>query len=174
MQPIVTLSKPLAVAAMLALLGILYGFTLGANFGANEDNIKAAMEESGRAVLATTYGGDEDKLNGVLRQSWTSLQRAHLHGGAIGTAALACILALALLCRGGLLVNLSALAFGVGGVLYPFHFGMAAFAAPGLGSMDAAKKSVEWLAVPGAGGALIGLLGTMVCVARAAFFQRRT
>ena len=137
MNPTLTLPRPLAIAALLAFLGILYGFTLGAQFGANEDRIKAAMEESGRAVLATVYAGDEERMMGVVGRSWTYLQRAHLHGGAIGTAALASILALALLCRGGLVVNLSGLAFGFGALVYPFFWGMAAFRAPGLGGTDA-------------------------------------
>ena len=174
MNPTLTLPRPLAIAALLAFLGILYGFTLGAQFGANEDRIKAAMEESGRAVLATVYAGDEERMMGVVGRSWTYLQRAHLHGGAIGTAALASILALALLCRGGLVVNLSGLAFGFGALVYPFFWGMAAFRAPGLGGTDAAKASLQWLAVPGAAGALLGLVGTIVCVARDTLFRPRT
>jgi limonene-1,2-epoxide hydrolase len=79
------------------------------------------------------YGGDVEKKDAVLARSWTYLQRAHLHGGAIGTAALASILALALVCRAGMLANLSALAFGLGAILYPLFWLMAAFRAPELG-----------------------------------------
>jgi hypothetical protein len=167
------LNRTMTIGAVGAMLGILLGFFLGGAFGAREDAIKARLDAWGTAVLATVYGGDVEKKDAVLARSWVYLQRAHLHGGAIGTAALASILALALVCRAGLLANLSALAFGLGAILYPLFWLMAAFRAPGMGGTGPAKESLQWLAVPGAGAAIAGALGTLLCIVQAGFGSAR-
>jgi len=167
------LNRPMTIGAIFAMLGILLGFSLGGAFGAREDAIKAKLDASGTAVLATVYGGDVEKKDAVVGRSWAYLQRAHLHGGAIGTAALASILALALVCRAGMLANLSALAIGLGAILYPLFWLMAAFRAPELGGTGAAKESLQWLAVPGAGLAITGAVGTLLSIVRAGFGSAR-
>jgi hypothetical protein len=167
------LNRPMTIGACFALLGILLGFTLGGAFGAAEDTIKGKLDACGTAVLATVYGGDVERKDAVVGRAWTYLQRAHLHGGAIGTAALASILALGLVCRAGALANLSALAFGLGALLYPLFWMLAAFRAPELGGTGPAKESLQWLAVPGAGLSILGALGTLLAVVQAGFGRTR-
>jgi hypothetical protein len=149
---------------LLALTAILFGFVLGGAFGAFEDVVKGRLEASGNAALATVYQGDEAAKDAVVSKSWEYLKRAHMHGGAIGAAALASIAILLLTTRLGPIARASAPAFGAGAVIYSFFWLAAGFTAPGMGSTGAAKKALEWLAIPGAGLAILGLVGTMVAV----------
>ncbi len=142
-------------------------------FGAAEETIKGRRDRCGTAVLATVYAGDVEKKDAVVGRAWSYLQRAHLHGGAIGTAALASILALALVCRAGMLASISALAFGLGALIYPLFWLMAAFRAPEMGGTGPAKESLQWLAVPSAGLAILGALGTLLAVVQAGFGSKR-
>ncbi len=149
---------------LLALTAILFGFGLGGAFGAIEPTIKGRLAASADAVLETTYGGDVAARDAVVSKSWDYLKRAHMHGGAIGTAALASIAILLLTTRVGRIAQVSAVAFGAGALIYAFFWLAAGFTAPGMGSTGAAKKALEWLAIPGAGLAIIGVIGTMVAV----------
>jgi len=158
--------KPLAPGAILALLSILLGFGLGGAFGANEEGIKGKLESSADAVLESVYGGDSERRDAVVSKSWSYLKRAHMHGGAIGTAALASIILLGLMGGRGLLERASAVAFGAGAILYSSFWLAAGFSAPGLGSTGAAKESLEFMAVPGAGLCLLGLLGTLTATVK--------
>ncbi len=164
--PVSNIPKSMAVALLLSLTAILFGFGLGGVFGAAEDSIKGTLKDSGAAVLDTTYKGDKAAMDAVVSKSWSYMKRAHLHGGAIGTASLASILALLLLARRDKLAQGSALAFGLGGLLYGVFWMAAGFMAPGLGSTDAAKEALRFLAIPGAGLSILGLLGTLVAIAR--------
>ncbi len=101
------------------------------------------------------------QMNAVANKSWTYLQRAHLHGGAIGTTALSCILLMALIGKSGRVEKTITTAFGAGAVLYTLFWMLAAFKAPGLGSTGAAKESLNFIAIPGAGFCILGLLGTI-------------
>lgn len=165
-------ARPLAAGLLLALTTILFGFSLGGAFGAVEAPIKKRLETSGNAVLDTVYKGDVSAKDAVVKKSWEYLQRAHLHGGAIGTAAAVAILALILLCPPRPLEKASALAFGAGGLLYSAFWLFAGLKAPGMGSTGLAKESLSYMAVPGAGLCLLGLLGTITCVAKAALAPR--
>ncbi|PIR19306.1 MAG: hypothetical protein COV48_02705 [Elusimicrobia bacterium CG11_big_fil_rev_8_21_14_0_20_64_6] len=169
--PIPSVPKPIAVGVCLALSAILFGFILGGAFGAVEGPIRRHLDDSGTAVLETVYKGDVAAKDAVTRKSWSYLHRAHLHGGAIGTAALASILALVLLCPLGLLAQSSAVAFGAGALLYSLFWLVAGFMAPGLGSTDAAKETLSFMAIPGAGLAILGVCGTIVCVVKSCFLK---
>ena len=153
--------QPFACGILLALISILLGFGLGGIFGAAENSIKANLKESAESVLETVYKGNTAKMNAVANKSWTYLQRAHLHGGAIGTTALSCILLLALIGKSGRMEKIVSTAFGAGAVIYPMFWMLAAFKAPGMGSTDAAKESLNFIAIPGAGLCILGLLGTI-------------
>jgi hypothetical protein len=50
---------------------------------------------------------------------------------------------------------------------------MAAFRAPELGGTGAAKESLQWLAVPGAGLSILGAVGTLLSIVRAGFGSAR-
>jgi hypothetical protein len=158
--------RALAPGVILALLAILFGFSLGGAFGAAEDVIKSQLRSSADSVLDTVYGGDEQKSDAVVSKSWSYLKRAHLHGGGIGSAALSCIVLLALLGPPGLVQKISAGAFGAGALLYPAFWLAAGFTAPVIGSTDVAKEALRFLAVPGAGLCLLGLCGTLYSALR--------
>lgn len=161
--------RALAPGAILALLAILFGFGMGGAFGAAEDSLKGGLRASADAVFETVYAGDAAKRDAVVKKSWSYMKRAHLHGGAIGGAALASVLLLALLGSPGWLEKLSALAFGAGALLYAIFWLAAGMTAPGLGSTHDAKEALGWLAIPGSGLAMLGLIGTTVSLLRSVF-----
>lgn len=161
---VIPIPASIRAGALLALTAILLGFVLGGAFGAFEDVVKGRLEASGNAALATAYNGDVAAKDRVVSKSWEYLKRAHLHGGAIGAAALGSIAILLLTTRLGPIARLSAPAFGAGALIYSIFWLVAGFAAPGMGSTGAAKEAFKWLAVPGAGLAILGVVGTMVAV----------
>ena len=84
---VVVIPRSMAVGVCLALLAILLGFVMGGVFGAVESSIKKHLDDAGAAVLHTVYQGDVAAKDAVVKKSWDYLKRAHLHGGAIGSAA---------------------------------------------------------------------------------------
>jgi len=170
MTPLVRdVPTPVTAGILLALTAVLLGFGLGGLFGAFEDPIMKRLDDSGTAVLETAYKGDPEAKEAVVKKSWTYLKRAHMHGGAIGAAALSASLLLVLMTRLDLLAQLSSASFGAGALVYSVFWLLAGFMAPGLGSTGAAKKALEFVAIPGAGLSILGLLGTIVCVLRERF-----
>ena len=159
----------IAAGACLSLLAILFGFVLGGAFGAIESSIKKRLDDSGAAVLQSVYKGNVAAKDAVVKKSWEYLQRAHLHGGAIGTAAIASITTIILLCRLGLVAQLSALSFGSGALLYSLFWLLAGLTAPGIGSISVAKESLSFIAIPGAGLSILGLCGTIFSVVKTCF-----
>lgn len=153
-----------------AFLSILFGFGMGGTFGAFEESLKAGLKSDADAVLDSVYKNDQVKLKANLDKAWTYYKRAHLHGGAMGTTALAAILAMAA-CGAGPrgLRSLAALGLGLGSLGYALFWLLAGMRAPGLGSTGAAKESLEWLAIPCAGMALLGLILALVLVMRSLF-----
>jgi len=158
--------KPLLPGAILALVSILFGFLLGGLFGAVEGTIKGQLSASADAVIDTVYEGDEARRDKIVAKSWSYLKRAHLHGGAIGTAALAAIVLLGLMGGVGTLERVSSFALGGGALLYAVFWLIAGFMAPGLGSTSEAKEALNFLAIPGAGLCLLGLAGTLLSTIR--------
>ena len=167
---VVIIPRSMAVGVCLALLAILLGFVMGGVFGAVESSIKKHLDDAGGAVLHTVYQGDVAAKDAVVKKSWDYLKRAHLHGGAIGSAALGSILALILLCRLGLVAKVSAVAFGAGALIYSLYWLFAGLLAPGLGSTGVAKETLSIVAIPGAGLCLLGLAGTIFSVVKTCFF----
>ncbi len=166
LQPV---PKLVSLGVCLSLLSVLFGFSIGSLFGIVESQIKSYLDDSGTAVLESTYQGDVEKKDAVVKKSFDYLKRAHLHGGGIGAASLASIAIMILLCRLGRIAQISAVSFGAGALIYSFGWLCAGLLAPGLGSTDAAKAAVELIAAPGAGLCLLGATGTLVSVARDLF-----
>ena len=160
---------PMRAGLLLALLAILYGFGLGAGFGAAEDSIKQGLRDDAAAVLADKYGGDEAKAKKVTDKSWAYFKRAHLHSGCLGTAGVVLILLLSFAGGGARVNGLVAFALGLGALGYGSYWMFAGMRAPGMGSTGAAKESLAWLAIPSSGLCILGLLAVIVLVARAAF-----
>ncbi len=147
----------------LAALTILLGFSLGGVFGAFEDSLKSDLTERAKTAPAEVYAGDAVRMKAVTDKSFNYYKRSHLHGGAIGAAALGLMLLLALLRRPNAMVRQAcSLALGAGGFGYSLFWMLAARAAPSLGSTDAAKESLGWLAIPSAGLLLLGLTAVLV------------
>ena len=156
-----------------ALLAIAFGFTMGALFGAFEPDLKGHLEAEGKAVLAEKYGGDAAKLKAVLDKSWIYYQRAHLHGGGIGAVALGLCLLLAVLPAPlGRAHALAGLCAGLGALGYAVYWLLAGLRAPGLGGTGQAKESLQWLAIPTSGLAIVGLFLTLSLTLRALFGRR--
>ena len=86
--------RALSVGVVFALLTVLFGFGLGGVFGAFEDGLKRYLREQAAGVAAEVYAGDPGKRDKVVKKAWAYFKRAHLHGGGIGSAALAMILLL--------------------------------------------------------------------------------
>lgn len=156
----------------IAVLTVLFGFAMGGIFGFNEDIIKDRLAASAAAVTATAYQGDAAAAEPVVAKSWTYMQRAHLHGGAIGTAAIGMIVVLLLVGTTARAVRVLSLALGLGGLGYSIFWMWAGFIAPGLGSTGAAKESLRWLAMPSAGAVMLATGAVAVLCVRAAWTRR--
>ena len=172
------LPSPTALRAALpglavAVLTILFGFAMGGVFGLNEDIIKDRLAGSAAAVTATVYHGDAAAAEPVVAKSWAYMQRAHLHGGAIGTAAVGMIVVLLLIGATPRVTRVLALALGIGGLGYSLFWLWAGFLAPGLGSTGAAKESLRWLAMPSAGAVMLATAAVAFLCIRAVVRGRR-
>ena len=76
-----------------AVATLLFGYGMGVVFGLNEDLIKSRLADAAAAVSATVYNDDPAAAKAVLDKSWAYMQRAHLHAGGLGAAALGLTLA---------------------------------------------------------------------------------
>jgi hypothetical protein len=149
----------------LAVFTVLFGFVMGGVFGLNEDLIKERLAASAAAVTASVYGGDVAAAQPVIAKSWDYMQRAHLHGGAIGTAAISMIVVMLLIGAPLRMIRILGLALGLGALGYSVFWMWAGFLAPGLGSTGAAKESLRWLAMPSAGAVMLATAGVAaLCV----------
>ena len=153
------------LAVMLCLLTLAFGFGLGAAFGAAEDSLKGYLQSQGEAALATAYAGDVAAMDKVVARSWTYFKRAHLHANGLGTSGLVLVLLVAAL--PGVKFRwrwVTATALGLGGLVYSVYWLLAGLIAPGMGSTGAAKESLDFVAIPGSGLCILGLVSVMVMV----------
>jgi hypothetical protein len=110
----------------------------------------------------------------VTDKAWAYFKRSHLHGGAIGSAALMLSLLLSFCERTNRLVRgLASAALGAGALGYSLFWLLAALRAPGLGGTGAAKDSLQWLAVAAASLTVVGLITVLALFVRDAFVLRR-
>jgi hypothetical protein len=151
-----------------AVFAVLFGFAMGGIFGLNEDVIKDRLAASAGAVTATVYQGDASAAEPVVAKSWEYMQRAHLHGGGIGTAAIGLIVVMLLIGTSPRTTRLLSLALGLGALGYSVFWMWAGFIAPGLGSTGAAKESLRWLAMPSSGAVMLATAAVAILCVRAA------
>lgn len=136
---------------MLATCTLLLGFGLGVVFGLNEEAITSRLAASAAAAAPAVYDGDAALMKTVLAKSWAYMQRAHLHAGSLGTAAIALTL---LTVAAGIRPRFSraiSLGLGAGGLGYSIFWVWAGARAPAMGSTGLAKESLAWLAIPSSG-----------------------
>jgi hypothetical protein len=165
--------RSMRVGIILASLSIAHGFGLGGVFGAFEKNIKDHLKAEAEAVADSVYHGDAAAMKKVTDKSWSYFKRAHMHGAAIGTAALALSLMMIFLVgTHRTICGVISAALGAGALGYSLFWLMAALRAPGMGSTGAAKESLQWLAVPAAGLAIVGLLAALVLFVGETFVRR--
>jgi hypothetical protein len=143
--------RPALAGMLFAVLTLLFGFGLGVIFGANEGAIKDRLKASALEVRTSVYHDDDVALKAALDKSWVYVQRAHLHAGGLGAAAVALILVAMLLGGPATLTRAVSLGLGAGGLGYSAFWLIAAFRLPGVGSSAAAKESLAWLALPSSG-----------------------
>lgn len=157
LQQVASHMQPVLPGLLAALCTLLFGFILGIVFGLNEDIIKSRLATSGEAARTEFYS-DSESLDKVLAKSWVYMQRAHLHAGSLGTAAIAMILLVVFLKIPAVVRMAISLALGLGGLGYSVYWLWAGFRAPGLGGTDASKESLSWLAIPSSGAIVLGTL----------------
>ncbi len=167
MQDALESLRPLRFGIVLALLTLVFGFALGAAFGAIEGDMKGYLDAEGRAVLASVYGGDANALKSVTDKAWVYFQRAHLHANGLGTTSLVLMLLLAALPAGPRTKGATSIALGLGAFGYSLYWLLAGLRAPALGSTGAAKATLEWLAIPSSALCSLGLLAVLFLSVRA-------
>jgi hypothetical protein len=161
-RPFLSNLRTTAVGLLLAILTILFGQGMGIVFGLNEASIKSRLQADAAEVQTTIYQNDPAASKAVVDKSWSYMKRAHLHAGGMGTTAVALIIVLGLVGSGGKLSALISPALGAGGLGYSIFWMWAGFRAPGLGSTGAAKESLEWLAMPSAGGFVLATIAVLL------------
>jgi hypothetical protein len=154
------------IGIFLALLTLLYGFSLGGAFGAFEDEIMGSLNASAQSVKGTAYQGDEAAIEKVMEKSWTYMKRAHLHANGLGAAALAMMFVLAGTPASSRVRGVVSTALGIGALGYASFWMFAALRAPAMASTHDAKDSLGWLAIPSAGLCILGLIAVLVLFAR--------
>ena len=99
----------------------------------------------------------------VVAKSWVYFKRAHLHANGLGTSSLLMVLLVAALTNTADVWRIfTAGALGLGGLLYSSYWLLAGLRAPSMGSTGAAKESLDWIAIPGAGLCIIGLISVIL------------
>ena len=143
--------RPALTGMLFAVLTLVFAFGLGVVFGANEGAIKGRLKASALEVRTSVYHDDDAAIKAALDKSWVYVQRAHLHAGGLGAAAVGLILVATLLGGPAALIRAVSLGLGAGGLGYSAFWLLAAFRIPGIGSSAAAKESLAWLALPSSG-----------------------
>jgi hypothetical protein len=110
--------KSIIVGVIFALLAVMFSFIMGGMFGAVEDKLKNTLNDSGKAVLETVYQNDAQKMDAVVKKSWSYMIRAHLHGGALGATALSCIAVMILVTNLGFAARLIRLRLGLDRLIF--------------------------------------------------------
>jgi len=159
--------RPVLPGLLLAVCTLVFGFLLGVVFGLNEDVIKSRLAASAAAVEVSVYHQDAAVTKSVLDKSWAYMQRAHLHAGSLGTAAIALMVVLTLLGTTPVVARVISVALGAGALGYSLFWLWAGFRAPSLGSTSAAKESLAWLAIPTSGLVVAGTVSVGVLLVMA-------
>ncbi len=153
-----------SVGLVLAILTILFGQGMGIVFGLNEDLIKSRLKDAAAEVQGTIHKDDQVASKAVVDKAWSYMHRAHLHAGAMGTSAVTLITVLCIVGVSRPVTALVSAVLGAGGLGYALFWIWAGFRAPALGSTGAAKESLNWLAMPSAGGFVLATVAVLAAV----------
>lgn len=151
---------------VLGLITLIFGFGLGAYFGAAEEQLKDTLQHKAHEVLETVYNGDPASADKVVSKSWSYYKRAHMHANGLGVVTLALAFLFAGLPITGRIQTLPTILFSIGGLGYGLFWFLAGNAAPSLGGTDAAKEAFAWLAIPSTGLMLFGLIAALFLTVR--------
>ncbi|MGB5297015.1 MAG: hypothetical protein WBP34_18890 [Thermoanaerobaculia bacterium] len=116
-QSWLTAMRGMRIGALLSLLTLLLGFSLGAIFGLFEEALKEGFEETAVQTLASE-ADPQAAAAALAGRSWSYLKRSHLHANGLGTSALAMILLSAGMTSGAGLKRLTAYLLGIGALGY--------------------------------------------------------
>lgn len=147
---------------VLGFVAILYGWGLGIVFGVGEDWIRerfVADAEANRALYVSATGSEDGATAAIKRideSAWLYFLRAHMHAGGIGSIAIGSSVVLALLAVRSGLKGAASVLLGYGAIGYPLFWMWAGMRAPTLGSTDAAKETLRWLAWSSSGALIAG------------------
>lgn len=147
---------------ILAILTILFGQGMGIVFGLNEDAIKSRLKEDAAQFQETIYQGDQIAAKAVVDKSWNYMKRAHLHAGGMGTTAIVLITMLCLVDPPRKITAIVSVILGAGALGYSIFWMWAGFRAPALGGTNAAKESLNWLAMPSSGGFVLATVAVLI------------
>jgi hypothetical protein len=165
--PHLSFVRPIVPGLFLAVLTLVFGFSMGVVFGLNEDAIKSRLAASAETVLASEYDSDAAAAKAVTDKAWVYMQRAHLHAGSLGVVAVALSLVLVHIGTGRRVASALSIALGAGALGYSIFWMWAGFRAPGLGGTGAAKESLAWLAIPSSGAVFAATIVTLILLGRA-------
>ena len=93
------------------------------------------------------------------------MQRAHLHAGGLGAAAIGVTLLVVMLDMSTMYTRLISIGLGAGAFGYSLLWMWAGFRAPALGSTHTAKESLAWLAIPSTGAVVVATAAAAVILA---------
>jgi hypothetical protein len=147
-----------------AVATLLVGYAMGVVFGLNEELIKSRLAAAADNVRSSVYQDNDAAIKAVLAKSWTYIQRAHLHAGGLGSAAIGVTLLAVMLGVRATWTRLISLGLGVGAFGYSTFWLWAGFRAPTLGSTDAAKESLAWLAIPSSGAVVVSTVAVGILI----------
>lgn len=165
-------SLPMKLGVLLAILTILYGFSLGIMFAEFEEKVVNSLKGDAASVLDTAYNGDTDFMNRTVSKSMHYLLRAHIHANGLGIGALVLIIGMILLTSASKLRDLSSLFLGIGALGYSTFWMITGFLAPGMGGIKQAKGAVGWYAMLTVIICSIGILLSLFMFFRATFFSK--
>lgn len=157
--------KPIRIGLALCLFTILFGYSIGAVFGAKNAELKSYFKEQAYVVNAEAFPDKaEQKLNYEKAKEYS--KRAHFHAAAIGSAGLATILVLGFINIEDRKKKVASLFTGIGAFGYGVGvWSLMSYVTPILGK-HGAHEAIAWLAIPAGLSLMLGTALTLFFVVR--------
>jgi len=165
--------KNMRVGILLAVLTVLFGFSIGGSLGSFEEGIKSKLAANAEPVKSEIYKNDESAIKKAVSFGFRYIKRAHFHGGGIAAASIALILLLLFLPAKAVQKKIAAGLLGAGSLGYSAFWLFAGLKIPSTGSAEAAKEAFGWLAIPSAGFLLVGVVLVIYFTFSLLFIQKK-